>query len=242
MEQHAILRDTIATTLAGDPGAHHHLWGFVALQSFTYVFNVYKAIGLLLPEHYHESGAVVLRQMWEVSLNLHWIERDPEPRAQDFCNFTVMEMRKAAEKTEAPLSLSDFDEATERFQSRFRFRDRRGRDRTHHNFSTATVRERADELGEPWNQDYQLIYHLSSMHIHGAPGAVLHQHFVHHSSSPETREKDSTALIAYLSMKTIVDDVHLLVRQRFAADSEKIDAVFERVLDPPPSPSEPKKS
>jgi hypothetical protein len=75
------------------------------------------------------------------------------------------------------------------------------------------------------------------MHAHGAPGAVLHQHFVQHSRSPETREKDSTALIAYLSMKTIVDDVHLLVRQGFAADSEKIDAVFESVLGPPPSRS-----
>jgi len=237
VEQHAVLRDTIATTLAGDPSAHQNLWGFVAFQSFAYVFNVYKAIGLLLPDHYHESGAVVLRQMWEVSLSLHWIERYPEPRAQDFCNFTVMEMRKAAEKTEARSSLRDFDEATKRFQSKFRFQDRHRRDRTHDNFSTATVRARADELGEPWNRDYQLIYHLSSMHAHGAPGAVLHQHFVQHSRSPETREIDSTALIAYLSMKTIVDDVHLLVRQGFAADSEKIDAVFESVLGPPPSRS-----
>ena len=45
--------------------------------SFVYAFNTYKALGLLLPELYHESGAVVFRQFWEVSLNLHWIERDP---------------------------------------------------------------------------------------------------------------------------------------------------------------------
>ncbi len=235
LERHTILRDTIATTLAGDPDAHQNLWGFVALQSFTYIFNVYKAIGLILPEHYHESGAVILRQLWEVSMILHWIERDPESRAQDFCNFTVMEMRRAAQLTGDEDDLADLDEATERFQTNFRFQDRRGRDRTHPNFSTATVRDRAEELGEPWSDDYRLIYHLSSMHAHGAPGAVLHQHFVQHSVSPETREKDSTALIAYLSMKTIVDDVHLLVRQGFAADSEEIDKAFDGVLDPPES-------
>lgn len=235
LERHAILRDTIATTLAGDPEAHQNLWGFVALHSFSYIFNVYKAIGLLLPEHYHESSAVILRQMWEVSMNLHWIEGDPESRARDFCNYTVMEMRRATQLTGDEKDLATFDEATDRFQTNFRFQDRRGRDRTHSNFSAATVRDRAEELGEPWSQDYELIYHLSSMHAHGAPGAVLHQHFVQHSQSPETREKDSTALVAYLSMKTIVNDVHLLVRQGFVVDSEKIDEAFSGVLHPPRS-------
>lgn len=238
MERHALLRDTIATTLAGDPCSHESLWGFVAMQSFNYVFNVYKAIGILLPEQYHESGAVVLRQMWEVSLNLHWIERDPESRARDFCNYTVMETRRAAESSPDKVELAEFDDATERFQSKFRFQDRRGRKRNHTNFATASVRERADELGEPWGTDYRMIYHLSSMHAHGAPGAILHQHFVQHSASPETREKTSSALIAYSSMKTIVADVHLLVRQGFAFDSEEIDAAFKDVLNEPPSKAE----
>src|SRR5262249_1516603 len=153
--------------------------------------------------------------IWETSLNLHWIECDPEPRAQDFCNFTVMEMRKIVQKTGGPLA--DFDQGTQRLQSRFRFRDSRGRDRSHDNFSTATIHKRADILGEPWKPEYQLVYHMSSMHAHGGPGAILHQHFRQHSSAPQESEKQSTALIAYLSMKTIVQDVHLLVRQGFVS-------------------------
>ena len=227
LEQHSVLRDTIATTLAGDPDSHQNLWAFVALRSFSYAFNAYKAIGLLLPNHYHESAAVILRQMWEVSLNLHWIERDPGARSQDFSNFTAVEMRKSIEQWGDRKALKEFDEATDRFQSKFRFR-KHGKPRAHNNFSRMSVSARSKELGEPWRSDYELVFHMSSMHAHGAPGAILHDHFVEYSESPETREKNSTALIAYLSMKTIVEDVHLLVRQGFAEGSQAIDEAFKK--------------
>ena len=61
VRHHAVIRDAIAGTLhieASDPVT------CVANASLVYAFNAYKAIGLLLPELYHESGAAVLRQLW----------------------------------------------------------------------------------------------------------------------------------------------------------------------------------
>ncbi len=198
--------------------------------SFSYAFNSYKALGLILPELYHESGAVLLRQLWEVSLNLHWIERDPERRARDFCNFTVIELRKGMQKSGEQDSLADFDAASARFQNRFRFKDKNNKERITSSFAGGSVQQRAEEIGEPWSKDYLQLYNLASMHAHGAPGAVLHQHFVHQSTSPENREKDSTALIAYLSMKVLVADVHLLVRNGLVSTSTEVDEAFKDAL------------
>ncbi len=81
LEHYGVIRDALADTPFVES---HDLPSLVANTSFVYAFNAYKAVSLLLPELYHESGAVVLRQLWEVSLNLHWVGADPEPRAQDF--------------------------------------------------------------------------------------------------------------------------------------------------------------
>jgi len=207
------------------------IWPFIAFASFAYAFNVYKAIGLVLPDFHHESGAVMLRQLWEVSLNLHWIERDSNKRAQDFCNYTIMEFRKCVQKSGDSSPLQGFDDATNRFQAEFRFQNKRGKNQTHSNFAASTVQQRAEELGDPWQSDYALLYYLASMHAHGAPGAILHQHFVQQSKSPEAKEKDSTALIAYMSMKILIEDIRLLVRQGLARDSKAADDVFRDVLD-----------
>ena len=59
----------------------------------------------------------------------------------------------------------------------------------------------------------------------------FNKHFVHLSTSPQNKERDSTALIAYLSMKVLVADVHLLVRNGFAADSTQVDEAFKDALE-----------
>lgn len=230
IKRHELLRDAVAEVVHGEHSNAPELWPFVALASFSYAFNAYKALGLILPHLYHESGAVLLRQLWETSLNLHWIERDPETRAQDFCNFTVIELRKGMQKTGNDSSVASFDVASDRFQLRFRFKDKKGKDRIHASFAGGSVQQRAEELGEPWSTDYNLLYHLASMHAHGAPGAVLQQHFVHHSVSPENQERDHAALIAYLSMKVLAADVHLLVRNQFASSSPKVDEALKDAL------------
>ena len=201
------------------------------MASFSYAFNAYKVLGLILPHFYHESGAVVLRQLWEASLNLHWIELDPEKRAQDFCNYTVVEVRKNMQKLGDQASVPQFDAISARFQSRFRFQDKEGRVRVQSNFAGGSVEQRAHELGEPWRSDYNRLYHLASMHAHAAPGAVFQQHFVQQSASRQNKERDLTAIITYLSMKVLVADVHLLVRNGFIADSQKVDEAFKDALE-----------
>ena len=230
LKQHELLRDATAQTMHGEHTSSPDLWPFVAFTSFSYAFNAYKALGLILPHLYHESGAVVLRQLWEASLNLHWIEREPQTRAQDFCNYTVIELRKGMQKEGDQSLIGSFDAATSRLQSQFRFQDKKGRERIHSSFAGGSVQQRAAELGEPWAADYDLLYHLASMHAHGAPGAVLHQHFVQQSTSPQNKERDSTALVAFLSMKVLVSNVHLMVRGGFVSNSTEVDKAFDGSL------------
>jgi hypothetical protein len=224
LEHHAVIRDAIA-------GTGHiertDLESFVANLSFIYAFNTYKAIGLLLPELYHESGAVVLRQLWEVSLNLHWIEPDVANRTRDFCNFTVMEYRKLIQKSGDSTLLNDFDDATDKFQSRFRYRDGRGRNRTYSSFATTNIHDRAVDLGDPWEREYELVYCLTSMYAHGAPGAVLHGMFQQQYSNPEIREQNSASLIAILAAKVIVRDVELLARMNIISDPSSVLKAFD---------------
>ncbi|WP_339742196.1 DUF5677 domain-containing protein [uncultured Rubinisphaera sp.] len=224
LNHYAVIRDALANTPHIES---HDLSVFVANTSFVYGLNTYKAISLLLPQLYHESGAVVLRQLWEVSLNLHWVGIDPEPRAQDFCNFTVMEYRKLIQKSGDATQLQFFDQATAKFQANFRYQDRRGRNRTHSNFATSNIHERADELGDPWKREYELVYHMISMHSHGAPGAVLHGMFQAQYPNSKMRERNSTALIAMLAIKVMVRNVELLVRLNFVPDATKVREAFE---------------
>ena len=219
LEHYAVIRDTLAPTPHVES---HDLLSFVTNTSFVYAFNAYKAISLILPKLYHESGAVVLHQIWEVSLNLHWVGVDPEPRTQDFCNFTILEYRKLIQKSGDESPLQSFDDATERFQTNFRFQDGRGHNRTHVNFATTNIHDRAAELGEPWVSEYELVYHLMSMHAHGAPGAVLHGIFQAQYPNPEMRERNSAALIAMLAIKVMVRNVELLVRLNILPDSTNV--------------------
>jgi hypothetical protein len=224
---HADVRDAIARTIHIEHELAPDLPTFVSMISFVYAFNTYKALGLLLPELYHESGAVVLRQLWEVSLNLHWIERDPSVRAQDFCNFTAMEFRKLIQKSGGSSNLQDFDDATSNFQTKFRYRDNKGRNQKHSVFATKSIHDRADELADPWKWEYEFVYHLASLHAHGAPGAILQPHFQQHYSAPEIRERNSVSLITILSINVLVRDLRLLVRLGVIQNCDEVEKAYE---------------
>lgn len=227
---HPILRDEIGSLLHVEHDCNPELWPFIALASVSYAFNIYKSIGLVILHLYHESGSVLVRQLWEVSLNLHWMERDPENRPRDFGEFTVMEIRKSMQKTGSSTSISEFDDATMRYQQQFRFKDKNNKNQIHSSFAACNVEKRAGEIGDPWMTDYNLLYHLTSMHAHGAPGAVLLQHFTAHSKDPETKEKNSTALVAYISMKIMVANIRLMVRCGILKSSGSVDSIFGDVL------------
>lgn len=239
-----VIRDALASTGHVES---HDLPTFVANTSFVYAFNAYKAVSLLLPHLYHESGAAVLRQLWEVSLNLHWVGVDPEQRAQHFCNFTVMEYRKLIQKSGDSTQLKSFDDATQKFQANFQYQDARGRKRTHDTFAASSIRDRAVELGDPWEHEYELVYHLTSMHAHGAPGAILHGVFRAQYSNPEVRERDAAALIAILAIKIMVRNIELLVRLGIVPDSTNVmnayrdfQETLSRATESPRAPEEPR--
>ena len=226
LQHHAEIRDATANLIHTKHDVATDLPSFIGMISFVYAFNTYKALGLLLPELYHESGAVVFRQLWEVSLNLHWIEREPVARAQDFCNFTVMEYRKLIERSGGSCPLHDFDDATTKFQARFRYRNRKGRNQKHTVFALKTIHDRAEELGEPWKREYELVYNLASLHAHGAPGAILHPHFLQYYPAPEVREQNAVCLIAIQSISVLLRDLRLLVRLRVMPNSEEVEKAF----------------
>ena len=232
---HAAVRDAIADAVHIEHTLDPDLKSLVAMHSFVYAFNAYKALGHLLPELFHESGAVILRQLWEVALNLHWIEGDPDNRAQAFCGFTVMENRKLIVKAGNGAELADFDKATAAYQAKFRFFDRKGKEQVHSDFAAKNVADRAIELGEPWKREYELIYHLTSMHTHGAPGAILQSLFLQHYSFPEIRERNSAALIAIVAIRVMVRLVQPLVRLGILSTEatvgvEKCSAAFEETV------------
>jgi hypothetical protein len=225
LDHYAEVRDAVARSMHVDHELSPDLATYVSMLSFVYAFNAYKALGMILPERYHESGAVILRQLWEVSLNMHWIQRDPLRRAQDFCNFTVIEYRKLLQKC-GESSLEDFDRATSKFQEKFHFRDKKGRNQRHSVFATKSVSDRANELGDPWKSQYQVVYHLASLHTHGAPGAILHTHFRQYYSEPETRERNSVALLAILAINVLVRDLRLLMRSGVIRNCDPVDKAF----------------
>ena len=78
---HYEFREHVADTVRGIHEKElNPLFTTVLLKSFTFCFNTYKAIGLLLPDHYYEQGPL-LRIMWEASLNLAWVENQSRGRA-----------------------------------------------------------------------------------------------------------------------------------------------------------------
>ncbi|MGL6075426.1 MAG: DUF5677 domain-containing protein [Fimbriiglobus sp.] len=209
---HESIRDAIAEALHVEHLLEPDLKSLVAIQSTIYAFNIYKAFAHLMPELFHETGSVVLRQLWEVSLNLHWIEGDPDVRSQAFCSFTLMEQRKNFIKSGQNDQLREFDAATATYQAGFRFVDRKGNEQVYKDFAAKNVSDRAREVGGPWNREYDTIYYLTSLHAHGGPGAIFQGFFTRQYPMPEVRERNSMALLIILSVKVMVRNIQLLNR------------------------------
>src|SRR5438105_448604 len=70
------------------------LYNFVLFRLFGYSFNTFKAIGLLLPNHYYEQAFALYRMLWEAGITLEWISSDSEDRSHQYAGFTVVEYQK----------------------------------------------------------------------------------------------------------------------------------------------------
>ena len=169
--------------------------------------------------------------LWEVSLNLHWIAVDPLTRAQDFSNFTVMELRKLFQQSGNEDQVAAFDKMTDRFQSRFWYKDARGRNRAHSCFATTTVYNRTAELEDPWATEYQSVL---TAYIHACtrcPCAIMHCVFQQHYGDSEAREQNSVRLIAVHAIDVIVRDVQLLTRMNVIQDFARVSELYHSFQD-----------
>src|SRR5258706_14503237 len=93
---HDEMRDHIAVTTIEYPSTTvDSLYAVVLLQSFLFGFNTYKALGIILRELYYEQASVLVRILWETTLNLAWVNEDPPKRARLFYQFTVVEKGKS---------------------------------------------------------------------------------------------------------------------------------------------------
>ena len=207
MEHYARIRDAIAGTQQIDTD---DLPALLSNATFLYAFNIFKAISLLLPHLYFEAAAPIVRQLWEVSLNLHWVMADPDKRVPAFCGFTLIEYRKILQRQKGDNNLVNFDDATKTFQANYSFINGKGTQKQYSNYSNMSVQQRADQLGEPWGSEYSLIYSLTSMHTHGAPGAIVQSIVKSYYNNPVIREQDSSALMATIAMRIMIRNVKLL--------------------------------
>jgi hypothetical protein len=210
---HAAFRDHISCLAYGEYAMEGDVFPVVAMMLFSFIFNTYKAVGLLLPGEYYEQAATLYRTMWEAGANLAWIALDPEERAKQFAEFTGVEYRHVlqshAERLASASPRAAADEAEERLRqyetlmdprlSRYTYSDgKRWRDR----FSCVKLDAVTSELGSPWSEEYRLHYRMGCSYTHGAPGAVLSPLFATpEAEAPAKVEAERTSLLAVLSME-----------------------------------------
>jgi len=188
-------RDRIAAKVHGEWEFESHGFGIVLVKIFERSFNLYKSIGLLLPDLYYESASSLLRSLWEISLDLHWIAQDPDNRSNLFLNFTQVEYRKN-------LTLVDqqkFDIEAASYLADFQYIDKKGKKKFYKEFSNLTPVDVAKKLGKDWEIEYDRIYKLSCAYVHGSPGAILFPLYVvqegQEPSSDIDRERTTKAAI-----------------------------------------------
>lgn len=185
---HSNFRDHVAEAVHG---THEKMldaaFSTVLLKSFTFCFNTYKAIGLLLPERYYEQGSALLRIMWEASLNLAWVSGEPRARARAFLQFTVvetvrvyrnriLECEREGNQREADAirqALQEYEKQYQHVLDEYRAPRQKGNSKLAQRFSLGNLGDVAAELGPPWSTEYWGIYPLLCAYAHGSPGVVI---------------------------------------------------------------------
>src|SRR6185436_4267147 len=134
-----------------------------------------------------EQSGVLLRILWEATMNLAWVAKDPPMRAKLYCQFTVVEKRKfflfkitEARRLQnthavkvAEENLVEFDRAFQNVIVDYQFNDRKGKKKLRSRFSEPTIEQTACALGGVWEKEYRELYPLLSFYAHATPGAIL---------------------------------------------------------------------
>jgi hypothetical protein len=248
IDAHNELRDHIAEIVHRE---NEHqidpIYAGVLVQSFVFCFNTYKSLGLIIPEYYYEQACGLFRVLWEATLNLAWVTRDPLPRAKLYCQFTVVEKRKffllkvgdAKRRRDSEVlksaekSLLEFDAAYGHVIEDYRFEDRKGKKKIRSRFSGPTIEQTANELGGEWEKEYREVYPLLSFYTHATPGAIL---FPDVPSGPLTIESFQeagsarTQMVALWSMAVLERSYRFMWPLLGLDDREYLDALDERIL------------
>lgn len=237
-------RDRIYEQSSGPIHLDNSLYTIVATKLFGFAFNTYKAVGLLLPQHFYEQGGALYRTLWETGANFEWVSRDPELRSHLFLNFTLIEHQnflsnrirtaKRSHDAEAVLALTrelaDFECLVRKELSEFESRDRKGKVRSRRRFSSPTLDEVIREIGGDWLDEYDRDYRLGSSYTHGAPSGILFPMY-HDPALTELWDLERSALMAIVTMHAMIRIDRLWLAHRGMDDSAYLAALFFRLRD-----------
>ena len=116
------LRDHIGDRVHRQHEMDDTLYSFVLFRLFGYSFNTFKAIGLLLPDGFYEQAFALYRMLWEASIGLEWISRDPEARSHQYAGFTVVEYQRfLRRRPQIGVSLKEDEESIRMHEERLKF-------------------------------------------------------------------------------------------------------------------------
>lgn len=166
----------------GPTSALQHL----QLKFFDRAFNVVKGIMILLEQSHWELAAPLVRQIFEMILNLEEIERgnDPDVAAVRFSRFAMLqEVRHRLANLQYDISMGrDLEATQERFDSglefavatfpEFRRTYRRGA-RWAESWCEASTKELAQRSEHPLRvSQYEIVFRFLSAYGHGSPIAI----------------------------------------------------------------------
>jgi hypothetical protein len=247
---HTGFRDHVADRVHGVRESNLDVpYALVLTKSFTFCFNTFKAIGLLLPDQHHEAGCALLRIMWEASLNLAWVSLNSNERARAFLQFTAVETHKTFKNRILEQEMRGELEAAavmrtelKRFQDRFavvldeyRDRSKKGAGPLAQRFSLGNLEKVANELGHSWALEYRGIYPLLCSYAHGSPGVVIFPTpFVEDFAEiePEValqRDEPRTVMLGLWSMEVFERTDSLLLRVHGEDDDEYLNDLHRKV-------------
>lgn len=246
---HCEFRDHIAEVIYGiHEKSLDVAFSTVLFKNFSFCFNTYKSIALLLPDLYYEQGCALLRIMWEASLNLEWVCIQPVERSRTYLQFTVVETYRVyqlhIQECEAKgdsngveagkILLKEFENAYKGILDGYRNPRGKNRKRLAQRFSLGNLEHVATELGGHWLIEYRSIYPLLCFYAHGSPGAVAFpKPFVNDVSelNSETfaeQDRPRTIQLALWSMAVLERPYFTLLRELDINDMTYLDDLDRR--------------
>jgi hypothetical protein len=222
-------------------------YAYVATRLFVYSFNTYKSIAWLLPSHFYEQAAILLRTLWEAGANFEWISREPGLHAKKFLEYTAVEHRHRLQRCiinarinrDTPLlaqleeELREVEDVLGEQLKAFKYKDKRGRSKWQSRFSGPSLEEIVKEIGGEWLKEYEVEYQLGTAYTHAAPGGVLFPmlDLADIAEVPTVEDIERSVVIGASSIRTMIRVYRHWLGVIGSDDSEYLDHLFDRVCE-----------